>query len=386
MRFDSLEDELQSIRQTGQYRKRLILESPQANKIIIDGRCLCNFSSNNYLGLANHAEIKQSFQKAIDQYGVGSGSAHLISGHSISHHRLEEELAEFTGRDRALLFSNGYMANLGAITALLSADQHVFEDRLNHASLLDAGLLSAGRFQRYRHNDLDDIAHKLNQRSGHDLVVTDGVFSMEGDKALLKPLSKLVNQHDSWLMVDDAHGFGVLGKHGAGLVEELNLSVDDVPVLVGTLGKSFATFGAFVAGSDILIETLIQKARTYIYTTALPSAVAEASRTSLKLVRHESWRREKLNHLIHRFRQFAQQLDLSLMNSFTPIQPILIGSNDATLKIQQALFEASFLVGAIRPPTVAKGSSRLRISLSADHELEDVERFLQCLSKIMKTV
>jgi 8-amino-7-oxononanoate synthase len=310
---------------------------------------------------------------------VGSGSAHLICGHSSAHHALEDELAEFTGRSRALLFSTGYMANLGVISALVGRADSVFEDRLNHASLLDGGLLSGAKFKRYAHADMEHLQARLQTAAGNKLIVTDGVFSMDGDVAPLPALVETANQNNAWLMVDDAHGLGVLGKQGAGLVRQFGLSQDDVPVLMGTLGKAFGTFGAFVAGSEILIETLIQQAKTYIYTTAMPPAIAEATRASLKLVITDNWRREKLNELVNHFRAGAAQLGLTLMDSTTAIQPILIGDSQQAVQLSNGLLDAGFLVSAIRPPTVPEGSARLRVTFSALHKIEQVDRLLTAL-------
>lgn len=349
---------------------------------IVDNKTVVNFCSNDYLGLAKNTRVIAAFKKATDDYGVGSGSAHLICGHSPVHHVLEEELAEFTGRERALLFSTGYMANLGAITALVGRGDSVFEDKLNHASLLDGGLSSGAIFKRYPHADLEQLKKLLTKASGQKLVVTDGVFSMDGDVAPLCELADLAKQNTAWLMVDDAHGFGVLGKTGGGLVEELNLTSDDVPILMGTLGKAFGTFGAFVAGSETLIETLIQSARTYIYTTALPPAIAEATRESLKIIITENWRREKLQVLIQQFKSGAAQLGLPLMPSDSPIQPLLVGDSSCAMRMSEQLLDAGFLVSAIRQPTVPKGKARLRITLSALHEFEDVARLLETLQRL----
>ena len=380
--FVDLADELQQIKQQNLYRKRRIVSSPQGVNIQIDGRQLVNFSSNDYLGLANHPEVIQSFKKAANDYGVGTGSAHLICGHSDSHHALEEELAAFTGRDRALLFSTGYMANMGVISALLGRGDQVFQDRLNHASLLDGGLLSGARFKRYLHNDVIDLGYKIKPIEGRTLIVTDGVFSMDGDLAPVEELSALAAKHDAYLMVDDAHGLTVLGQTGGGILQYLGLSQQQVPVLMGTLGKGFGSFGAFVAGSDLLIETLIQKARTYVFTTAMPAAVAEATRTSLKLVISDQWRREHLNTLVQRFRSGANQLGLSLMQSDSAIQPLLIGDSQRAIEISEALFDKGLLVGAIRPPTVAKGQARLRITFSANHQEQHVDQLLAALDAI----
>lgn len=381
MPFSHLNQQLQQLAEQHLYRSRRVLETPQAIRVQIDGQWVLNFCSNDYLGLADHPDVKQAFKRAVDDYGLGSGSAHLICGHSIAHHALEEALADFTKRDRALLFSTGYHANLGVITALLGRGDAVFEDRLNHASLLDGGLLSGARFSRYAHANVADLERRLHERTGHKLIVSDGVFSMDGDFAPLPQLVVAAKQQNAWLMVDDAHGLGVLGKQGAGLLEQYGLSQADVPVLMGTLGKAIGTFGAFVAGSDVLIETLIQKARTYIYTTALPPALAEATRTSLKLLRTEFWRREKLTLLIARFRAGAEQLGLSLLPSQSPIQPILIGDSKKALALSAALLNAGFLVSAIRPPTVPQGSARLRVTFSALHDETHIDALLEALNK-----
>ena len=420
--FSQLPGNLETITQLGLYRSRRVIASPQGINLQIDGRTIVNFCSNDYLGLANHPSVVSAFKTAVDDFGVGSGSAHLICGHSMAHHALEEELAAFTGRDRALLFSTGYMANIGVISALLGRGDAVFEDRLNHASLLDGGLLSGARFKRYAHADVENLNIHLNKATGNKLIVTDGVFSMDGDFAPLKALSVAAMAGDAWLMVDDAHGIGVIGERGGGLLDYYGLNQRDVPVLMGTLGKSLGTFGAFIAGSDELIETLIQKARTYIYTTALPAAVAEATRASLNIVIAENWRRDKLKKLAERFRLGAGQLGLQLVNPnpvnwvttawmqgveklqsdsvtqqiedratlllnpipaniTSAIQPIIIGDSQRAVDISNTLLNAGFLISAIRPPTVPQGSSRLRVTFSALHEEQHVDRLLDALDK-----
>ncbi len=363
------------------YRQRPLLQSPQGPEVIVDGKPLLAFCNNDYMGLANHPEVIAAWQTGAERWGVGGGASHLVIGHSTPHHALEEALAEFTGRPRALLFSNGYMANLGTVTALVGQGDTVLEDRLNHASLLDAGLLSGARFSRYLHNDCDSLASRLDKAVGDTLVVTDGVFSMDGDVADLPALAKAAKAKNAWLMVDDAHGFGPLGASGAGIVEHFGLGIDDVPVLIGTLGKSFGTAGAFVAGSEALIETLIQFARPYIYTTSQPPALACATLKSLELLRTEHWRREHLAALIKQFRAGAQALGLELMDSFTPIQPILIGDSGRALRLSQLLRARGVMVTAIRPPTVPAGSARLRVTLSAAHSEAQVQLLLQALEQ-----
>ena len=379
----TLQGALDERRQQHLYRQRSTLNSHCAATIMVDGTSQHNFCSNDYLGLAGHPDIAKALQWGADQYGTGSGASHLISGHSQAHEQLEQELAEFTGRPRALLFSTGYMANMGVISALAARRDLVLQDRLNHASLLDGGRLSRADLQRYKHADTEDLAARLSASNAQrKLVVTDGVFSMDGDLPPLEAMAAVTNQHQGWLMVDDAHGFGVLGKNGGGLVEALDLSINQVPILVGTLGKAFGTFGAFVAGSEALIESLIQFSRSYIYTTALPPAVAVASSASLKILQAESWRREKLVSLVSRFRLGAEQIGLDLMDSQTPIQPVQINDDQRVMEINQQLRAKGFMVGAIRPPTVPKGSGRLRICLSATHSEEQIDQLLEALESV----
>ena len=362
------------------YRHRTNVASGCDSVLQVEGKSLVNFCSNDYLGLAGHPDIAAALKSAVDQYGTGSGASHLISGHSTAHQQLEEQLAEFTGRPRALLFSTGYMANMGVINALVGRHDLVLEDQLNHASLLDGGHLSRADYKRYKHNNMQQLDYLLEQSTAsRKLIVTDGVFSMDGDLAPLPEMSALAAQHSGWLMVDDAHGMGVLGATGGGIVEQQGLTVEQVPVLMGTLGKSFGTFGAFIAGSEALIETLIQFARTYIYTTALPPAIACASSASLQIVRREHWRREHLQSLIQRFRAGAEQLGLQLMDSQTPIQPVLINNDQRVMEINQQLRSKGFMVGAIRPPTVPAGSGRLRITLSANHSNQQIDQLLDAL-------
>lgn len=363
------------------YRQRPLLESPQGPQVVVDGQRLLAFCSNDYLGLANHPEVIAAWQAGAERWGVGGGASHLVIGHSSPHHAVEEALAELTGRPRALLFSTGYMANLGAITALVGQGDSVLQDRLNHASLLDGGLLSGARFSRYLHNDAASLANRLARATGNTLVVTDGVFSMDGDLADLPALATVARAHGAWLMVDDAHGLGTLGEQGGGIVEHFGLGIDDVPVLIGTLGKACGTAGAFVAGSEELIEALVQFARPYIYTTSQPPALACATLKSLELLRRETWRREHLAALIRQFRLGASQIGLQLVDSPTPIQPILIGDSAQALKLSRMLRDRGLLVTAIRPPTVPAGSARLRVTLSAAHSEAQVQLLLNALAE-----
>jgi len=354
--------------------------------MIVDDKNVISFCSNDYLGLANHPLVKQAMIEAVSQYGVGSGAAHLVNGHTSAHHQLEEELAEFCGYPRALLFSTGYMANLGLCQALAGKNDFIFEDRLNHASLIDGGLISGARLQRYLHNDVSSLQKKLARLVDNDnekLVLTDGVFSMDGDIARLPELSALCKDTDSWLMVDDAHGFGTLGKTGKGCLQHFSLGADDVPVYMATLGKAMGTAGAFIAGSEELIETIIQQARTYIYTTAMPAAIAEATRCSLNVIQTEAEHLQNLNNNIDYFKTCCKEADLNVENSLTAIQPLLIGDDEKAISLSQNLFEEGFLVTAIRPPTVPEGTSRLRITLSAKHRQEHIERLIESLNRLI---
>ncbi|HKK06890.1 MAG TPA: 8-amino-7-oxononanoate synthase [Gammaproteobacteria bacterium] len=385
--MDELSAELERRRAAHLYRSRRVVEGPQGPEIDIDGRRYLSFCSNDYLGLANHPKVITALQSGAARYGAGSGAAHLVTGHSMPHHALEEELADFTGRPRALLFSTGYMANLGVVSALLGTGDAVFEDRLNHASLLDAGLLSRARLARYEHASPSALERRMgSSRARRRLVVTDGVFSMDGDLAPLPALAEVAARERGWLMVDDAHGLGVMGASGRGSLEHFGMALDAVPVLVGTLGKAFGTFGAFVAGEEALIETVIQSARSYVYTTALPPSVAEATRTSLRLVIDEPWRRDRLRTLIARLRAGLAALDLPrrgarLMDSPSPIQPLVVGSAERALAVSAALAARGVMVSAIRPPTVPEGTARLRITLSAAHDEAQVDRLLEALGE-----
>jgi 8-amino-7-oxononanoate synthase len=348
-----------------------------------DGRTLVDFSSNDYLGLAHHPAIAAAMSACALRTGAGSGASHLVTGHGVEHARLEEELAAFVGRERALLFSTGYMANLGVLTALAGRGELVLLDRLSHASIIDGALLSGARFKRYPHGDAAAAARMLSESPEEATVVaTDGVFSMDGDTAPLQELAKSAAERKAWLVVDDAHGVGVLGDTGRGSVEYCGLTSDEVPVLIGTLGKAFGSFGAFVAGSRDLVEFLVQKARPYIYTTALPQPVAAATRKALEIAQREPWRRERVLALTARFRKAARDAGVALLDSNTPIQPVMIGSSEAALQVQQELLDAGFRVVAIRAPTVPRGSERLRVTLSAAHTEEQVDALVARLSRL----
>ncbi len=377
--MDDLAKALDKLQAKHLLRTRSTRSSAQQIEPVIDGRKVLSFCSNDYLGLANHPGIIERYVQAAREHGVGSGASHLITGHHRSHQALEEELAEFMGCERALLFSTGYMANLGVVSALAGRASTVFEDRLNHASLIDAAMLTRGRLERYGHLDMDELQHKLTAPSERSrLIASDGVFSMDGTVTPVDALQELASTHDAWLVIDDAHGIGVVGEHGKGCTE--GRLAHDI-VVVGTLGKAFGLFGAFATGSRDVIEWCLQRARSYVYTTALPPSLAEAARAALQLVREESWRREKLRALITYFRTCADQTGLPVTPSETPIQPLILGSPLTALEASRSLLDEGILVPAIRPPTVARHQARLRVTFSAAHTETHVDRLIEALVK-----
>ena len=375
---------LQSIKDDGLYRYLRELDSPQGATIKIGHRLLLNFCSNDYLGLANDERLKAAMHLAIDRYGIGSGASPLICGRSVVHRRLEHQLAAYTGRDRALVFPSGYMANLAVLTTLGPGRKgHIFEDRLNHASLVDGALLSRNRPTRYRHRDIRSLRQELNRRQGRKMVITDAVFSMDGDIAPLNDIVEVCEEQNTLLAVDDAHGFGVLGKNGRGTLSLFGLDQAQVPVLVLTFGKAVGVAGACVAGPAEIIEMLIQKARPYIYSTAMPPVLAATISASLEILEQDDAGREHLKNLIHLFRCKARELSLPLVDSETPIQPLIIGSNEDAVSVSNMLFQHGILVAAIRPPTVPVNSARLRITLTAAHSEAQVQTLLDALSRCM---
>ncbi len=377
--FSDLRKRLDVLRARNMYRRRRNVGSRQGRKIRVEGRELLNFCSNDYLGLAGDARIAEAFKSAASRWGVGAGASHLVCGHTEAHEELEQALAEFTGRPRALVYSSGYAANVGVINALLSVGDLVCEDRLNHASLLDGGWISRARFAWYDHLDCDDLDRQLDGDANRKLIVSDGTFSMDGDRCRLDDLIAVARRRDAWVMIDDAHGMGIHGPEGVGLVDPARYSVDDVPVLIGTLGKAFGTSGAFVAGSEALVETLIQRSRNYIYTTAMPPAIAVATLASLAIARAETWRRDRLEALIGRFRDGALRRGFTLPQSASPIQPLIVGDPQAALDMSRGLEERGCLCTAIRPPSVPEGTSRLRITFTAAHSDADVDCLLGAL-------
>jgi len=379
-----LTDNLTERKAAGRYRRQRTRLGEQGVNVVVDGQKRLSFCSNDYLGLASHPALKKAFINAVEQEGVGAGAAHLLTGHSQYHQALEEALSEFTGQQRALLFSSGYQANMGVIDGLMTRDDVVIQDKLNHASLLDGSRLSEADLLRYPHANMSLLHKRLQNISTakHKLIVSDGVFSMDGDLAPLPEIMAQAKQHEAAVLLDDAHGLGVLGEHGRGSVEHWSIAQDELPIVMGTFGKAFGTAGAFVAADEEVIETLIQQARSYVYTTAQPAAIAAATLASLKLVEEENWRREKLQSLIAQFRTGASELGLNLMASLTPIQPVLIGDDKQAIKMGKALEDKGILVGVIRPPTVPEGSARLRITFSANHSEQNVTKLLDALEEI----
>ncbi len=382
MPFLVLQQELDQHAAHGLLRQRRTLQSPQSPHILVGGKQYLSFCSNDYLGLANHSRLVAAMQQGAAQYGAGAGAAHLVSGHTQAHHELEIALAAFVKKTAALLFSTGYMANLGVVQALVGKGDTVFADKLNHASLNDAMQLSRADIQRYRHNDIAQLAQLLEKtNSGRKLIITDAVFSMDGDIAPLPELLALCEQHDAWLLVDDAHGFGVLGEQGRGSLAHCGIASPRI-IYMATLGKAAGVFGAFVAAEQVVIDTLINHARSYVYTTATPPALASAVLESLQLIGQGRELRAHLQRLIAQLRSGLHGLPWRLMHSTTAIQPLLIGDNQAALDLSAALRERGIWVAAIRPPTVPQGTARLRITLSAAHSAADVTHLIEALHEL----
>lgn len=380
-----LQTELAEIAAQGQTRQRRVLESRCGRIAHVDGRELLNFASNDYLGLAGHPEIGQAMADGALRWGAGSGASHLVSGHLAPHQGLENEIAAFLGFPRALTFSTGYLANLAIVPTLARRGDAVFADKLNHASLIDAVQLAKAQgadSQRYPHNDMAALARQLSaSQANNKIIVSDAVFSMDGDLAPLPQLFELAERHDAWLVIDDAHGFGVLGAQGRGSLAHFNLPASRRILLMGTLGKAAGVGGAFVVGSEIAIEYLLQRARSYIFTTAAPPAIACALSRSLDIIQQGDARRANLFARIAQLRDGLADLPWSLLPSPTAIQPLIVGENEAALALSQALWERALWVPAIRPPTVPKGMARLRISVSAAHTAGDIKQLIAALKE-----
>jgi 8-amino-7-oxononanoate synthase len=384
-----LNNALKRRRQENLFRRRHTMSSAQDSNMQVGDESLLNFCSNDYLGLANHPDVLDAVKQSLTQYGYGAGASHLVNGHSELHHQLEQQLAQWLGHEKALLFSTGFSANTALLNTLITNQDVVFQDKLNHASLIDGGLQCAGLLKRYRHLDMTHLNKLMDsnpaQSDGHQFIATDGVFSMDGDRADIIKLTEIANQRQATLIIDEAHSLGVIGEQGRGLVSQL-FANQPKPIIMGTLGKAFGGFGAFVAADEEVIDYLIQFARPYIYTTAMPSANAAAALASLSIIRNDSNRRTHLNDLIQYFRELATAAELPLVDSQSPIQPIIIGESKAATQVSNALRLQGILVSAIRPPTVPINTARLRVTITANHTKKDIEQLVNTIQNVLKTI
>ena len=385
---ETLRRRLAERREQGLYRQLKTLSAAPTPLAEVDGRQLLAFSSNDYLGLASHPHVIAA-QQAGAALGAGATASHLVNGHLRIHAQLQVKIAAVTGREAALVFSSGYMANVGTICALVARGDTIISDKLNHASLIDGARLSRADSLRFGHNDLEGLERQLRRAAkstGNILVAVDGVYSMDGDCAPLAEIAVLCREHGAWLMVDEAHGFGVMGSEdfpAAGSVAQAGLSQDEAPVVMGTLGKAAGNAGAFIAGSRELVDYLVQFARPYIYTTGMPPAVAAGALAALELMEREPEHRRQLQRNIDCFRSGAKALGLPLTESASAIQPVLLGCEDRVMRAAAALQHRGFLVGAIRPPTVPAGTARLRITLSAGHSETQIDELLKALAEVL---
>ncbi|MGH8657171.1 MAG: 8-amino-7-oxononanoate synthase [Gammaproteobacteria bacterium] len=380
----SAQRELRARINASRYRWRRTKEGTQGAEVVSEGKRVLDFSSNDYLGLAAHPRLSMAFTQALKQYGVGSGGSPLIGGYTRPVCELEQELAEFTGRARALVFSSGYLANLGILAGLVSCKDTVFMDRLNHASLIDAALLARAELKRYPHLDVAALSRALgSSKESRKWVVTESVFSMDGDLAPLPAIVAGCHDRKALLLVDEAHGIGVYGPRGAGVSAHFGLDYGAVPLIIGTFGKALGLAGAFAAGSSEIIELLIQKARTLIYSTAMPPALAASVREALSILRTEQWRRERLFELVARFREGAERLGVPVTGVEGPIQPIILRDCARTAAVSGALMARGILVAGVRPPTVPEGTARLRISISAAHKEAHIDRLVDELALLL---
>ncbi len=374
-----LQVELAQRAKSGLMRQRRVLSGAQQAQIILDGQPVLAFASNDYLGLANHPQLIKATQQALEQVGVGAGASHLINGHHILHEQAEQALAAFIGYPQALLLSTGYMANLAVVSALLGRQDALFADKLNHACLNDAALLSRAQFKRYPHQDLATLARLLaTTKARRKLIAVDAVFSMDGDMASVPELLNLCEQYDAYLLLDDAHGFGVLGPQGQGILSHFALQSERI-IYMATLGKAAGVAGAFIAAHPIIMDYLVQFARSYVYTTAAPPALAAGLMQSLQIMRSEPQRQQHLQHLIVYLKQHCHLQHWHLMPSDTAIQPLWVGQSQVAVKLSERLMQAGIYVPAIRPPTVPNNSARLRISLSAAHSQAQLEKLINML-------
>jgi 8-amino-7-oxononanoate synthase len=382
--FNFIASQLQQRKNDGLYRQSNITQNKQSRFISIDGKAYLNFSSNDYLGLASDPALIAAWQSGAQQYGVGSGGSYLVTGYNQAHHVLSEQLKSWLGVEAVALFSSGYSANQALIKLLLDKNSLLLQDKLNHASLMEAGSLSACKMLRFKHNDSEHLNTILQkQQNPNTLIISEGVFSMDGDKAPIADLAKQSKQHNSWLMIDDAHGLGVLGKDGQGSVVESGIKNNVPQIYMATFGKALGVGGAFVAGNQAFIDYLTNFSKPYIYTTGLPPAMAHTITCAAKMAETEQWRRDKLFELIALFKQLAKQKGIQLSESQTAIQPLIIGDSKKALRIAQTLQDLGFWVTAIRPPTVPVNTARLRITLTTHHEKADIIQLINAISTIL---
>ena len=379
-----IKKKINELKLSNKYRVRRAKDSGNSHIFVYKKKEYLSFASNDYLSLANDKRIISSAKKALDKHGYSTSSSALISGYSKSHFALEEELSSFLGQEKTLLFSTGYQANLGVIKSLVNRGGYIFADNLNHASLIDGSILSRANFKRYKHKDIDNLEELLEKTKSleNKLIISDSLFSMDGDFANLKKLKSKLNKHKATMLIDEAHSLGIFGKGGSGLLVESALNNKDDIFLTGTFGKSIGTFGAFFSGKKDVVDFVMQNSRGYIYSTSLPINTVEATRKSLKIIKKEDWRREKLFSLINYFKCNIKNLNLSAINSDSQIQALMVGSSKDALFISNELMKAGIYIPAIRPPTVEEGKSRLRISLTVDHSEKDISYLLNILDKL----
>ena len=379
-----IKKKINELKLSNKYRVRRAKDSGNSHIFVYKKKEYLSFASNDYLSLANDKRIISSAKKALDKYGYSTSSSALISGYSKSHFALEEELSSFLGQEKTLLFSTGYQANLGVIKSLVNRGGYIFADNLNHASLIDGSILSRANFRRYKHKDIGNLEELLEKTKSleNKLIISDSLFSMDGDFANLKKLKSKLNKHKATMLIDEAHSLGIFGKGGSGLLVESALNNKDDIFLTGTFGKSIGTFGAFFSGKKDVVDFVMQNSRGYIYSTSLPINTVEATRKSLKIIKKEDWRREKLFSLINYFKSNIKNLNLSAINSDSQIQALMVGSSKDALFISNELMKAGIYIPAIRPPTVEEGKSRLRISLTVDHSEKDISYLLNILDKL----
>jgi len=385
---ENIKKKLKKFKSSNNYRIRRIRDSGNSHVFVYKNKEYLSFASNDYLSLSNDKRIIYSAKKALDKYGCSTSSSALISGYTKSHYKLEEEISNFLGQEKTLLFSTGYQANLGVIKSLVNRGNNIFADQLNHASLIDGSILSRATFKRYKHNDMKNLVEILNisDKSKNNLIISDSLFSMDGDLANLKKLNTIVKKYNAMLLIDEAHALGACGPEGRGLVYNSSLNNNKNIIITGTFGKSFGTFGAFFSGKSDYVEYIMQKSRSYIYSTSLPVNAVEATRRSLKIIEKEDWRRDKLFSLINYFKKNIKNIGFDCLKSDSHIQGILIGRSNDAIHISEELMKNGIYIPAIRPPTVEEGKSRLRISLTVSHEESDIDYLINILDTISRNL